>query len=207
MAQCPQCYTGTCARHKAQDSGRSAAQPANAQGTLNKMYEMLVGAKLQKLQAEAARDPERAHSAAFRQELDESREKSLRKQARKRSKLVDAGVSGSGLNPQALAATYGSDASESDGERGKRKEKKKKKSRKKHSSSRRDKDGKSRKRRRRSDSDSDESSSSSDDDSDSDDESSDGGRRRRSRKRSSHRSHRKSSSSKRKSKRRRADSE
>ncbi|OWZ06104.1 hypothetical protein PHMEG_00021688 [Phytophthora megakarya] len=146
MSTCPQCYTGTCKRHSQQDHGRSMVKSANAESTLQKMYDQLVGSKLQKLQAEADKNPSRQHTKEFRKKLDASRDKSLRKSRKSRSKLAAADVTGSGLNPQALAAIY--DDSDSDEER------KRKKKEKKHK--------KKRKRRARSDSES-ESSVSSDD--------------------------------------------
>ncbi|KAG6617058.1 uncharacterized protein IUM83_04624 [Phytophthora cinnamomi] len=196
MSTCPQCYTGTCKRHRGQDHGRSMVKikGAAAESTLQKMYDQLVGSKLQKLQAEAERDPSRQHTEDFRRQLDASRDKSLRKSHKSRSKLAKADVTGSGLNPQALAAIYGADSDEEgDGRRKRRKRDKKHKH--KHSSS------SSRKRKHRSRSDSD---SASDSDSDSSDYSSDDSHRRhkRSRKHSHHKK-----SHKKKHKRSRTDSE
>ncbi|DAZ92629.1 TPA: hypothetical protein N0F65_012062, partial [Lagenidium giganteum] len=73
MAQCPQCYTGTCRRHVRQDHGRSVAQPADAKATFNKMYDLLVGSKLKKLQQEADLDSATREAAAFREQLDAAR--------------------------------------------------------------------------------------------------------------------------------------
>ncbi|POM58287.1 Hypothetical protein PHPALM_37085 [Phytophthora palmivora] len=153
MSTCPQCYTGTCKRHMKQDHGRSMVKSVNAESTLQKMYDQLVGSKLQKLQAEAEKDPSKQHTKEFRKKLDASRDKSLRKSHNSRSKLAKVDVTGSGLNPQALAAIY--DDSESEDERRKRKKDKKHK----HKAARK------RKRRSRSDSESssDSSSYSSDD--------------------------------------------
>lgn len=225
MAQCPQCYTGTCARHRRQDHGRSAvAMPAGAQQTLQKMYDKLVGTQLSKLQAAAARDPSLASAEQFRQQLDASRERAIRKSAatkRPNASASSSAAAGSGLNPQAFAAIAADDsaddsASDSDDRRA-RKKKKSKKS-KKERKSRKDKEKADRKHRRkhrkrsRSASDSSDSEADSRDsgsesrDSVSDASESDGGRRRSSssRKRSRHKNSKKSSSS---SKRRRRDSE
>ncbi|ETO77423.1 hypothetical protein F444_07374, partial [Phytophthora nicotianae P1976] len=169
MSTCPQCYTGTCKRHKRQDHGRSMVKSMNAESTLQKMYDQLVGSKLQKLQAEAEKDPSKQHSKEFRKKLDASRDKSLRKSHKSRSKLAKADVTGSGLNPQALAAIYGSD-SDSEEERRTRKKKKKYSSRK-------------RRHRSRSESDSDSSDISSDSD--------DSHRRHKKRKQSHKKSHKK----------------
>ncbi|KAL4165994.1 hypothetical protein KRP22_014700 [Phytophthora ramorum] len=144
MATCPQCYTSTCKRHKTQDHGRSLVKSTNAESTLQKMYDQLVGSKLQKLQAEAERDPSRQHTQEFRKKLDASRDKSLRKSHKSRPKSTKSDVTGSGLNPQALAAIY----NDSDSEQ----ERKSKKKHKKHS--------KKRKHRSRSDSESDSNSDS-----------------------------------------------
>ncbi|CAI5744772.1 unnamed protein product [Peronospora destructor] len=122
MSTCPQCYTGTCKRHKGQDHGRSLVKCKSAESTLQKMYDQLVGSKLQKLQAQAEKDQSRQHTKEFRQKLDASRDKSLRKSSKMRFKRNSADVTGSGLNPQALAAIYDE---ESDGERKKNTKKKK----------------------------------------------------------------------------------
>ncbi|KAG6960314.1 hypothetical protein JG688_00009663 [Phytophthora aleatoria] len=188
MSTCPHCYTGTCKRHKRQDHGRSMVKSVNAESTLQKMYDQLVGSKLQKLQAEVETDPSRQHSKEFRRQLDASRDKSLRKSHKSRSKLAKMDVTGSGLNPQALAAIYGSD-SDSDEEKERRKRKKKKR---KHSTP-------SRKRKHRSRSESDSDSDSSGDSSDDSDDS----RRRHKRRKHSH----KKSHKKKKHKRSRTDSE
>lgn len=206
MAQCPQCYTGTCARHKRQDHGRSlVAAPANAQQTMAKIYDLMVGAKLKKLQAEAELDPSARHTEEFRHKLDASRDKSMRKASKKRSKSSrsgDAVAAGSGLNPQALAAIY-NDSSADEGGRSDRKERKRKKR----------KSEKKRKHRKRSRS---ESDSSDEDESSSSSSSEDEQRRERRRRycsRSRSRSPRRSSSSSNKrrdsksSKRRRHDSD
>jgi len=189
MSTCPQCYTGTCRRHRAQDHGRSQVKSVDAESTLQKMYDQLVGAKLQKLQAEASRDPDGQHSHAFRKKLDASRDKTLRK-GHKRSKLA-ADVTGSGLNPQALAAVYGD--SDEDAEEDEKEKRKRRKDRKKHAH----KHASYRKRKHR-------SSSSSESDSDSSESSASDDSRRRHRKRKH--SHKKSYSHK-KHKRSRADSE
>ncbi|KAL3665137.1 hypothetical protein V7S43_009769 [Phytophthora oleae] len=153
MSTCPQCYTGTCKRHKLQDHGRSMVKSANAESTLKKMYDQLVGSKLQKLRADADKDSSGQRTKEFRKKLDASRDKSLRKSHKSRSKVAKD-VTGSGLNPQALAAIYDSD-SDSDSEEERRKRKKEKKHKHKHSSSK--------KRKHRSRSGSDSSSSDSDD--------------------------------------------
>ncbi|KAG1684154.1 hypothetical protein DVH05_011836 [Phytophthora capsici] len=149
MSTCPQCYTGTCKRHKLQDHGRSMVKSTNAQSTLKKMYDQLVGSKLQKLQADADKDASVHRTKEFRKKLDASRDKSLRNSHKSRSKVAKD-VTGSGLNPQALAAIYDSDSDSEDERR-----KKKKKHKHKHSSSR--------KRKHRSRSDSDSSDEDSDD--------------------------------------------
>ncbi|KAF4316973.1 hypothetical protein JM18_008034, partial [Phytophthora kernoviae] len=113
---CPQCYTGTCSRHKRQDHGRSMVKSVDAEGTLKKIYDQLVGSKLQKLQAEAEKDPSNQVTTEFRRQLDASRDKSLRESSKSRSKRSKEAVTGSGLNPQALAAIYGDDSSESERE-------------------------------------------------------------------------------------------
>ncbi|EGZ06970.1 hypothetical protein PHYSODRAFT_307032 [Phytophthora sojae] len=191
MSTCPQCYTGTCKRHRGQDHGRSMVKSANAESTLQKMYEQLVGSKLQKLQAEAERDPSKQHTRDFRKQLDASRDKSMKKSHKSRSKLAKADVTGSGLNPQALAAIYGADSDDSDQEDEERRKRRKKKH--KHSSS------SSRKRKHRS------SDSESDSDSDSSGYSSDDSRRRHKRSSRKHSHHKKSH--KKKHKRSRTDSE
>lgn len=192
MAQCPQCYTGTCARHKRQDHGRSlVAAPANAQQTMAKIYDLMVGAKLKKLQAEADLDPSARHTEEFRHKLDASRDKSMRKASKKRSKTSRSGdaAAGSGLNPQALAAIYNdSSADESDRRDKKARKRKKRKAEKKR---------KLRKRSRSESDSSDEDQSSSNSSSSEDDER----RERRRRRRSRSRSPRRSSSSKKRSKR------
>lgn len=230
MSQCPQCYTGTCARHKRQDHGKSAvAMPANSQQTLQKMYDLLVGTKLQKLQAESDKDPSTQSTERFRQQLDASRDKSIKKSSSRNSssrrKTPSGVVTGSGLNPQALAALYNdseedADRSGSDRKAKKSKKSSSKKSSKKHkkdkksSSSRKSRDKKRKHKRSRSASESDSSSEESDDDdysSSGSGYSSDGSDaereqdRKSSRKRSRHSS--KKSSKKRSSKRRRTDNE
>ncbi|KAI9909065.1 hypothetical protein PsorP6_014597 [Peronosclerospora sorghi] len=129
MSTCPQCFTGTCKRHTYQDNGRLLLKSADAESTLKKMYDTFLTSKLQKLQAQAVHDPSKQHVKAFRKKLDASREKSLRKSHKSR---FNVDVTGSGLNPQALAAIYGDDSDVSDDERRKRK-KDKRKRRYKHS--------------------------------------------------------------------------
>ena len=160
MSTCPQCYTGTCKRHKRQDNGRSLVKCTNTELTLQKMYDQFVGSKLQKLQTEAEKDPPKQHTKDFRKKLDASRDKFLRKSNKSCSKLTIMHVTGSGLNPQALAAIYGEDSNTSDEDR--KKDMKKKKHRRKHLSI------SSRKRRR---SDRDNSVSSDDNSRDDSDES------------------------------------
>ncbi|CAH0487725.1 unnamed protein product [Peronospora farinosa] len=155
MSTCPQCYTGTCKRHKSQDHGRSLVECKSAESTFQKMYDQLVGSKLQKLQAQAEKDQSRQHTKEFRKKLDALRDKSLRKSNKMRSKRNSVNVTGSGLNPQALAAIYGE---ESDGDRNK--DTKKKKQRRKDVST------SDRKRRRADRDDSDSSEDNSDDTSD-----------------------------------------
>ncbi|CAH0476299.1 unnamed protein product [Peronospora belbahrii] len=123
MSTCPQCYTGTCKRHKLQDNGRSVIKSTNAESTLQKMYDQLVGSKLQRLQAEAENESCQQHTHEFRKKLDASRDKIMRKSHGSQSKLGNVSVSGSGLNPQALAAIYGEDSSVSDEEEDEKKKK------------------------------------------------------------------------------------
>uniref|UniRef100_K3WW33 Uncharacterized protein n=1 Tax=Globisporangium ultimum (strain ATCC 200006 / CBS 805.95 / DAOM BR144) TaxID=431595 RepID=K3WW33_GLOUD len=132
MSQCPQCYTGTCARHRRQDHGKSkVAMPANSQQTLQKMYDMLVGSKLQKLQAESERDPSTQSTEKFRQQLDASRDKNIKKSSSKSAnRRVPAAATGSGLNPQALAALYNDSDDESGSDRKKTKKSRKSSSKK-----------------------------------------------------------------------------
>ncbi|KAG7377218.1 hypothetical protein PHYPSEUDO_012022 [Phytophthora pseudosyringae] len=178
MSTCPQCYTGTCKRHKRQDHGRSTVKSVNAESTLQKMYDQLVGSKLQKLQAEADKDPPRQHTKDFRKRLDASRDKSLRKSRKSRSRLAKADVTGSGLNPQALAAIYGS---ESEGEE----RRKRKKAKTKHKHRRPSPPSRKRKHRSRGDSDSGSASDANSSD-DSSDDSDDSHRRHKRRKHSHH---------------------
>ncbi|RLN93530.1 hypothetical protein BBJ28_00018952 [Nothophytophthora sp. Chile5] len=216
MATCPQCYTGTCSRHKRQDHGRSTVKSVNAESTMQKIYDKLVGAKLQKLQAEAEKDPSRQHTAAFRQQLDASRDKSMRKSSKSRAKRANVSVTGSGLNPQALAAIYGDDSSDSDRESRRKKRKKDKKRKHKlaseSSSSHKSKEGSDRKRkhrRSRSDSDSgtDEDSSSESSGEGSGDDAATSRHKHKKSSSSRKHSHHKKSSKKKKAKRRRTDSE
>ncbi|TDH74022.1 hypothetical protein CCR75_009424 [Bremia lactucae] len=110
MSTCPHCFTGTCRRHKQQDNGRSMVKTANAESTLKKLYDQLVGSKLQKLQAEAEKDPTRQHAKDFRKQLDLSRGKSLRKSHKSSLKSKTSAATSSGLNSQALAAINDSDS-------------------------------------------------------------------------------------------------
>ena len=133
MSTCPQCYTGTCKRHKRQDHGKSLIKSANAGSTLQKMYDQLVGSKLQKLEAEAKRDPSSHHTTAYRKQLDASRDKSMHSMHERRSQVSGSDGTGSGLNPQAFAAIndWDSDISDDDRRTKKKKKKKKKKTAKK----------------------------------------------------------------------------
>jgi hypothetical protein len=222
MSQCPQCYTGTCKRHLRQDHGRSVVQAANKEDTLKKMYDMMVGAKLQKLKAEASLDASKAETEEFRQRLDAKREKSIKKSSKKRSSRKKHDISGaaSGLNPQAFAAinndldsSSDSSSSESESDEDRRRKKRSKKSKKKKKSSsnrpesgsmssqRKDKQS-SRKRKHR------RSSSSSDSGDESDASLASDSDRSRDRKRSHHSKkskHRSSNGGKKESKRRRRE--
>ncbi|KAL7685800.1 hypothetical protein Plhal304r1_c029g0095011 [Plasmopara halstedii] len=110
MSTCPQCFTGTCRRHKQQDHGRSLIKSANAVSTLQKIYDQLVGSKLQRLEAEAKKDTSKQHTKEFRKQLDASRDKSLRKSRKSSVRKSKLYMANSGLNPQALAAIYDSDS-------------------------------------------------------------------------------------------------
>ncbi|CAI5718646.1 unnamed protein product [Hyaloperonospora brassicae] len=131
MSTCPQCYTGTCKRHKRQDHGKSLIKSADAGSTLQKMYDQLVGFKLQKLEAEAKRDPSSHHTTAYRKQLDASRDKSMHSTHERRSQVTSSDGTGSGLNPQAFAAINDWDSDVSDDDRRSRKKKKKEKTAKK----------------------------------------------------------------------------
>uniref|UniRef100_A0AAV1TTA9 Uncharacterized protein n=1 Tax=Peronospora matthiolae TaxID=2874970 RepID=A0AAV1TTA9_9STRA len=137
MTTCPQCYTGTCKRHKRQDHGKSLIKSANAESTLQKMYDQLVGSKLQKLQEDAKKDVSSQITTAYRKKLDASRDKSMHQKHKKRSKVSSEDLNGSGLNPQALAAINDRDSDVSDDDRRSKKKKKKESGSKRH---KRDKD-------------------------------------------------------------------
>ena len=185
MSSCPQCYTGTCKRHKRQDHGKLLIKSANAESTLQKMYDQLVGSKLQKLQEDAKKDVSSQNTTAYRKNLDASRDKSMHQKHKKRFKLSSEDSNGSGLNPQALAAINDRDSDVSDDDR---RPKKKKKKMKKSGSKRHKRD--------------------KDDDSDVSDDSSHDSRRRPKRSSSDrkHRRHSKSNHEKKRHKRSRSDS-
>ena len=155
MSTCPQCYTGTCKRHKTQDHGRSLVTCKSAESTLQKMYDQLVSSKLEKLQAQAEKDQSRQHTKEYRKKLDALRDKSLRKSSKMRSKCNRVDVTGNGLNPQALAAICDEESDDED------RKKDRTKNRKDLSTS-----GRKRRRADRDNSDSSEDSNNDDEDSD-----------------------------------------
>nr|CCA22207.1 AlNc14C147G7429 [Albugo laibachii Nc14] len=128
MSQCPQCYTGTCRRHSLQDDGRSSIKANDPRATLNKMYDLMVGSKLQALEKEKAKKVSNAErtSKSYRAKLDVERERALKKAVRSSKRPRDRSqTSGNGLNPQALAAILSSPSSSSSEGSMKRKKRKK----------------------------------------------------------------------------------
>ncbi|EQC38266.1 hypothetical protein SDRG_04691 [Saprolegnia diclina VS20] len=143
--RCPQCYLGKCKVHVAAAGAVSAKELA-----LQRMYDTMVGSQLAKLRKETSEATLEAKSSQYKDDLDKVREKKRKSSKKSSSKAKDV-HSGSGLNPQALAAICSSDSDED--KRAKKSSKKKAK---------KAKDSKKKKRKRY------DSSSSSDSDSDDD---------------------------------------
>merc|ERR1711920_1031224 len=117
MSQCPQCYTGTCKRHKRQDHGQALkSKVKDAKGTLNRMFDQIVGAQLSKLKKEANVEQNEQQRQAYREKVDKERSKALKKSKKSSAsisrKQKDLGLSG--LNPQAIQAMAHNDSSDSD---------------------------------------------------------------------------------------------
>ncbi|KDO24093.1 hypothetical protein SPRG_10880 [Saprolegnia parasitica CBS 223.65] len=144
--RCPQCYLGKCKVHVAAAGAVSAKELA-----LQRMYDTMVGSQLAKLRKETSEATLEAKSSKYKDDLDKVREKKRKSSKKSSSKAKDV-HSGSGLNPQALAAICSSD-SEDEAKRAKKSSKKKAK---------KSKDSKKKKRKRY-------DSSGSSDSSDSDD--------------------------------------
>ncbi|ETV96079.1 hypothetical protein H310_10720 [Aphanomyces invadans] len=106
---CPRCFAGTCKEHSKAALGSAAAEKADL---IQRMYDNLVGKQLEKLKKAQDAAKLDADTEQYRDSLAKSRDKKREKRSYKAkgsSSSVAALHSGSGLNPQALAAICSSD--------------------------------------------------------------------------------------------------